>query len=92
VGIGGPEVLVILLVALLVFGPKSLPGVARGLGKGMRDLRRLATEFQREVNLADAHEREAARKPANGDLPDRGPQAGAPPAREAGPPPGPPGR
>lgn len=54
--IGGPEVLVILVVALLVFGPKSLPGVARGVGKGMRELRRLATEFQREVNLADAHD------------------------------------
>ncbi len=51
-GVGGPELLVILVVALLVFGPKSIPGIARGVGKGMRELRRLNTEFQREINLA----------------------------------------
>ena len=55
-GVGGPEILVILLVALLVFGPKSLPEVARTTGKGVRELRRLATEFQREVNIADAED------------------------------------
>ncbi len=61
-GVGGPELLVILVVALLVFGPKSIPEVARTVGRGMRELRRLATEFQREVNLADSHE-EAERPP-----------------------------
>jgi sec-independent protein translocase protein TatB len=60
-GVGGPELLVVLVVALLVFGPKSIPEVARTLGRGMRELRRLATEFQREVNLADAHAEEARR-------------------------------
>lgn len=55
-GVGGPEILVILLVALLVFGPKSIPEVARTIGKGVRELRRLATEFQREVNIADAED------------------------------------
>ena len=50
--IGGPEVLVILVVALLVFGPKSIPGIARTVGKSMRELRKLTTEFQREINLS----------------------------------------
>jgi sec-independent protein translocase protein TatB len=62
-GIGGPEVLVILIVALLVFGPKSIPEVARTVGRATRELRRLATEFQREVNLAEAHDEEARRDP-----------------------------
>ncbi|MFN8177335.1 MAG: twin-arginine translocase TatA/TatE family subunit [bacterium] len=52
-GVGGPEVLVILLVALLVFGPKSIPDVARTLAKAMRELRKLSTEFQREMNMLD---------------------------------------
>jgi sec-independent protein translocase protein TatB len=55
-GVGGPEVLVILLVALLVFGPKSIPDVARTLAKGMRELRRLSTEFQREMNMLQLDE------------------------------------
>ncbi len=64
-GVGGWEVLVILFVVLLVFGPKRIPEVSRGLGKGMRELRRVTTEFQRELNLeAMAGEEEAPRAPA----------------------------
>jgi sec-independent protein translocase protein TatA len=57
-GIGGPELLIIFLVVLLVFGPQRIPEVARGLGKGLREIRRLSTELQREVNLVDAREDE----------------------------------
>lgn len=53
-GIGGPELLLVFFVILLVFGPKKIPEVARGLGKGVREFRRLSTEFQREINLSDA--------------------------------------
>jgi len=56
VGIGGWELLVIFFVVLLVFGPKRIPEVARGLGKGMRELRRISNDFQREINLADLDE------------------------------------
>ncbi len=52
-GIGGWEVLVILFVVLLVFGPKRIPGAAREVGKAMRELRRVGTEFQRELNMSD---------------------------------------
>ena len=55
-GIGGPELFVIFLVVLLVFGPKKIPEVARGLGKGLREIRKLTTEFQREIHLSDAEE------------------------------------
>ena len=38
-GIGVPEILVLLLIALLVFGPKRLPEMGRSLGRGMREFK-----------------------------------------------------
>lgn len=38
-GIGVWEIAVLLLVALLVFGPKRLPQMGRGLGRGMREFK-----------------------------------------------------
>jgi len=42
------ELMVILVIALLVLGPKRLPGVARSLGKGLAEFRRASTEMRRE--------------------------------------------
>lgn len=50
--IGGGELLVILLIALIVLGPTRLPEAARQIGKVMGDLRRLSTGFQNEVKTA----------------------------------------
>lgn len=61
-GIGGPELLLVLLVVLIVFGPRRIPEIARGLGRGMRELQRLSTEFQRELNIADALEGRSEKK------------------------------
>ena len=60
-GIGGPELLIVFLVVLLIFGPTKIPEVARGIGKGLREIRRLTTDLQREINLADS---EVERRPA----------------------------
>lgn len=49
--IGGPEILVILVVALLVLGPEKLPRVMRTVGKAVGELRRAGTEFQRTLNV-----------------------------------------
>jgi Tat protein translocase TatB subunit len=51
-GIGGQELLLIFFVVLLVFGPRRIPEVARGLGRAVRQVRRLTTELQRDLNLA----------------------------------------
>lgn len=46
-GIGMPELLVILGLALVILGPKKLPDLARGLGRAMKEFRR-ATDDMRE--------------------------------------------
>lgn len=69
-GIGSTELLVILVVALLVLGPKNLPKIAHTIGRAMGEFRRVSTEFQRTLNteiaLDDekkkAQERKAAEK------------------------------
>jgi sec-independent protein translocase protein TatA len=38
-GISWPEILILLLVALLVFGPKRLPEMGRSLGRGLREFK-----------------------------------------------------
>ncbi|MCR4922876.1 MAG: Sec-independent protein translocase protein TatB [Lachnospiraceae bacterium] len=44
-GIGSGELLLILLVAFIVVGPKDLPKVARKLGKAVKSLRRILSEL-----------------------------------------------
>jgi len=50
--IGCGELLVIGIVALVVIGPKELPGVVRTLGQTMAKLRRMAADFQNQFNEA----------------------------------------
>ena len=57
-GIGSTELLVILVVALLVLGPKNLPKIAHTLGRAMGELRRVSTELQRSRTTAIAFEEE----------------------------------
>jgi len=49
-GIGMPELLLILGLALIVLGPKKLPELARALGKGMAEFRRATDELKDEFN------------------------------------------
>ncbi len=50
-GIGTTEVLLILVVALLVIGPSKLPDVARALGKGMAEFRRMSADVKKTIDL-----------------------------------------
>lgn len=47
-GIGMPELLIILVVALIVVGPKKLPDMAKSLGKGLSQFRKAADEIKEE--------------------------------------------
>ncbi len=51
-GIGWTEMLVLGVVALIVIGPKDLPVVMNRMGKILGSIRRMGTEFQRELNKA----------------------------------------
>lgn len=48
-GIGLPEMAVILVIALLVFGPKKLPEVGRTLGKTLKSFQDASKEFEAEI-------------------------------------------
>lgn len=63
-GIGSTELLVIILVALVVLGPKSLTGITRSLGKAVGEFRRVSTEFQRTLNAEVDQAAEDDRKKA----------------------------
>jgi sec-independent protein translocase protein TatA len=47
-GIGLPEMAVIMIVALLIFGPKKLPEIGRSVGKAIRGFQEASNEFQSE--------------------------------------------
>jgi sec-independent protein translocase protein TatA len=47
--IGFPEILVILAIALIVFGPKRLPEMGRTIGRTLREFRRTASEVRAEI-------------------------------------------
>ena len=47
-GIGIPELLLILVIALVVFGPERLPEIGRSIGKAVRDFRQMSAGFTSE--------------------------------------------
>ncbi len=51
-GLGGQELLLILFVVLLFFGPQKLPELMRGLGKGMKEFKKAQADFEDEINKA----------------------------------------
>ena len=83
-GIGTPELLVILIVALIVLGPKRLPEVAKALGKGLAELRRatsgLTDELQNARIMLEQEAQAAVKKPA---APAPAPVAAPPPVAPA---------
>ena len=70
-GIGMPELMVILVVALVVLGPKRLPEIARALGKGLAEFRRATSDVSDELQKAqlaveaEARAAETARREAD---------------------------
>lgn len=53
-GIGMPELILILGVALIVLGPKKLPELAKTLGKGLAEFRRATEELKDEFRKVEA--------------------------------------
>ena len=51
-GVGIPEIAVIFVLALLIFGPKKLPELGRAIGKTLKSLQQASGEFQKEIEKA----------------------------------------
>ena len=78
--LGGQEILFILVIALIVFGPRKLPEIGKTMGKMLAEFRKASHEFQRTIE--DEVEAEKARAP----LPAPPPPAAAPEPVAATPP------
>jgi len=50
-GIGMPEMLVILALALIIIGPKKLPDLAKSLGRAMREFKKATSELKETIQL-----------------------------------------
>ena len=60
--IGGPEIIIIMLVVVMLFGSKKIPEIARGLGKGIRELKDASNDIRREIrSSADSVKEEVNR-------------------------------
>lgn len=51
--LGGPEILLLFLVIVLLFGAKKLPELARGLGKAKSEFQKATDEAEKEINKVD---------------------------------------
>ncbi|MGB0891161.1 MAG: Sec-independent protein translocase subunit TatA/TatB [Flavobacteriaceae bacterium] len=48
--ISGPEIFVVLLIVVMLFGADKIPEIARGLGKGMRQIKDATNDIKKEIN------------------------------------------
>ncbi|MCF7687455.1 MAG: twin-arginine translocase TatA/TatE family subunit [Cephaloticoccus sp.] len=80
-GIGGPELMMIMFIVLLLFGGQKLPELAKGLGKSVREFKKAASNVEEEFKRAMD---EVPDKPLPKTFP---PKPVVPPPNEPSPPP-----
>jgi sec-independent protein translocase protein TatA len=59
--LGGPDLLIILLLVLVLFGAKKLPELARGMGKAVKEFQKAKDEFSDELHKAGKAEEPSVR-------------------------------
>ncbi len=92
--LGGPELFLILVIALIVFGPRKLPEIGQSMGRMLREFRKASSEFKRTVEdevEADRRQTTPQIRPPTGAPPIANDEAAAPmtAAAEPAPPVGP---
>ena len=85
--IGAPELLVVIVLALIIFGPRRLPEIGRTVGKSMREFRRAASELRAEIENDLDEEPPAVRRGRGRPIPKQGATAGDGDGASAGEPP-----
>ena len=85
--LGGPEIFLILVIALIVFGPRKLPEIGKSMGRMLAEFRKASNDFKRTIE--EEVEADKLRELASPDLPEAPPPptppSAAPPAIEADP-------
>ena len=81
-GIGFQEMLIILVVVLIFFGPKRLPDLAKSLGKGIAEFKKASEEVRKGIDDAVREESEAGTPKPPEDLSSYGKAPGTAPAPE----------
>lgn len=66
--LAGPDLIVILLIILVLFGAKKLPELARGMGQAVREFQKAKDEFNDELNKAGKTEQQPTVRPAEGNV------------------------
>ena len=62
-GLGMPELLIILVIILIIFGAGKLPEIGRGLGKGIRNFKESATGSPKEIPTGKGDNNKETEKP-----------------------------
>ena len=75
--LGGPELFLILVIALIVFGPRKLPEIGKSVGKMLVEFRRASTDFRHTIEGEIEAERHP-REPLGGPVPGSAGPAAAP--------------
>ena len=60
--IGGPEIVIIMMAIVMLFGSKKIPEIARGLGKGIRELKDASNDIKREIRSSASIVKEEVQK------------------------------
>ena len=55
--LGAPEIILIVLAILILFGAKKIPELAKGIGKGMKEFKKAVKEVEEDINLDDDSEK-----------------------------------
>ena len=72
--IGMPELIIILVIALIIFGPRKLPELGKSLGRSLNEFKRASTDLQntleQEIKLEEQKEQQAKPRPTGSTIDD----------------------